>query len=387
MLLPFSVACAQEPTRSSAQLAASNIEIQQEDGPGYRLEVFHNSDTFSQATAINSQGQLIGMREVVDETQTIFAQEYFFIDGSRSVKLPILDGYSNTEIQALSDNGWAAGFASRAVGHADGSLTAIVWDSTSGQLTNLGGLPNDGASQAQDISADGNRITGYSTGADPARIRPCVWTRNPKTQTWDVEALPVIEDNNPFIMSGGVIISPDGQTIAACITVEVLLDGQLFDSSLFVWERKNERWERRQVSDEQMHLKDINNHAAMAAAITEPGARKPCHIDADGNISLIDLLAGDVSGEAHGVNDAGIVVGFSDDPAGPTGGPQAFMWRSGKTEPLALPADAQYSSALAINSKGQIAGLVDVTLAPTADAPADEEPRVATLAFRWTPTK
>jgi uncharacterized membrane protein len=385
LILPLALACSGLHSQTDPQSTA--IKVVERPGSNYKLDVYDNSDTYSQILAMNASGQMIGLRERVDETGAVFSQEYFFLDGKQQKKLPVLDGYTNTEVQAISDSGRAVGYASRPLGHPEGSLTAVVWDIETGQLTDLGHLPDDRVSQAQDISADGNRITGYSTGAEPARIRPCVWTWNAKQRTWDPEALSVIEENNPFIMSGGVVISPDGQRIAACITVKIHSQFS-YDSSLFVWERHGEQWERKPVTDDQMHLKDINNAGQIAAAYTANGARLPVRVESNGDITQIELLKGDVGGEALGINAAGTVVGFSDDPHGPEGGPQPIVWRDGVTKLLELPESSQYGAATAINDRGQIAGMLDIELPnPEKSSAAEaEEPIVKTLAFRWTPS-
>jgi probable HAF family extracellular repeat protein len=125
----------------------------------------------------------------------------------------------------------------------------------------------------------------------------------------------------------------------------------------------------------------------MVAAYTTNGARVPVRIERNGDITQIELLKGDVAGEALGINAAGTVVGFSDDPSGPTGGPQPFVWRNGVTRLLELPETSQFGAATAINDRGQIAGMLDVEMPnpeKTSDANA-EETIFKTLAFRWSP--
>ncbi len=367
--------------------------VRQVPGEEYSLVILDNSPTFSQASAINASGQLIGVREVVDKSGNIFSQESFFFDGQKIAKLPLLDGFTNIEASALSDTGLVVGYASRPMGHANGSLTGFVWDSKTEKLTRLMPFANDTASQAHDISADGRRITGYTNGSEPTRLRPCLWTWNPATEKWDIEVLSVLQDYNPYTVASRVVISPDGARIAACITVKEYSNNQ-FDSSLFMWEWSGAKWQRRLVSDEQMVLRDMNNEGEIAAIYTGKTRRDPCFIDAAGKLTLIGTFAGDVSGEAHGINAEGTVVGFSDDPTGPEGGPQAFMWKAGKSRALKLPEGTVYSSAFGINDLGQIAGLLDVVLGAEAgkETPVDasddvEQAKVKTLAFRWTPKK
>lgn len=381
LTLGLAAACA--PQHSQADPPA----VRQIQGDGYSLEIIDNSETFSQALAINASGQMIGMREVAGEQAGIFSQESFFFDGQQSIKLPQLEGFTNLEVAALSDTGRAVGYASRPIGHPGGSLTAVLWDSATGQLTRLPPIAGDTACQAHDISSDGLRVSGYSNGSNPPRIRPCVWSYNPKSQNWEVEVLSVLDEYNPYLVASNVLLSPDGQRVAACITVARYPNGQ-FDSSLFAWEWSSGQWKRRPVSDEQLVLRDMNNRGEIAGTYTGRNGRDPCFVDAAGKLVRIGIFAGDVSGEARGVNAEGTVVGFSDDPGGPEGGPQAFVWSAGKSRAMALPEETVFSSAFGINDRGQIAGLLDVTLSPApprGEATKPAEATVKTLAFRWTP--
>ncbi|MCA9133840.1 MAG: hypothetical protein KDA45_11825 [Planctomycetales bacterium] len=374
--LPLTAACVQGQDGSERQVVKLS-------GEGFGLEVFDNSPTISQAIAINASGQLLGEREVADAAGTIFSPEFFFVDGQQSVTIPRLEGFSHIEMQALSDSGVAVGYASRRLRHPEGSLIGVVWDSGTNQLSRLPPLPGDVSSHGQDISSDGQLVTGYSTG--PGRLRPCLWQWRAESKDWVPQTLPVLLEYNPFLMSAGVLISPNGQRIAACITVEEL-PNNLFDSSLYMWEMQGDEWLLKPLSDEQMHLKDLNDAGEMACALTVQNLRQPCHIDSRGKLTRIALFPGDVSGEARGIDAEGTVVGFSDAPHGPEGGPRAFVWRNGQTESLALPASSVFSAAMSINDRGQIAGMLDVTLpAPEQTGDAAEEPQVKTLAFRWSP--
>lgn len=93
----------------------------------YTLDIFDNTPTFSQALAINATGQIIGIREVAREEGTILSQEPFFIDGSSRPCVPLLDEYTNIELNALSDNGLVVGYASDLLGILRGSTTGFVW--------------------------------------------------------------------------------------------------------------------------------------------------------------------------------------------------------------------------------------------------------------------
>lgn len=367
------------------------LKVQRVDEEKFKLDIFDNSATFSQALAINSTGQVIGFREVADEAGTMFSQEPFFIDGKRATRVPLLDEYTNTEARALSDNGLVVGYCSRPIGHPEGSVTGFVWDSKTGAMTRLMPAGKDVSCHAQSISAAGDRITGYTAGSEPSRMLPCVWDWNQSEKKWQVETLETIEDYNPYLMSSGVTVSPDGQRIVACITVAVL-PNNIYDSSLYQWQQADGQWKRELVSDDQMYVCAMNNAGQIAGVITRDAVRLPCTVDLSGKVTLIDLLPGDVSGEARGINSAGTIVGFSDDPPGVEGGPLAFVWKNGVTSELALPVETTASAAFGINEQGQIAGLLDVPDADDvsdsnsdADSAGEDAADVQTLAFRWTP--
>ena len=168
---------------------------------------------------------------------------------------------------------------------------------------------------------------------------------------------------------GQPFVSPDGKTIAACCTERRSEFGQV-DSQLYHWTRKDGKWAGKVISKEQYHLRDMNNEKQIAGSYASPGGPMPCRINSDGSVDKIELLKGDESGEAWGITPTGEVVGLSDDPRGPKGGPQAFMWSNGKTKKIDF-GDSPYSAAYSINEKGQIAGLVDVL-----------EPEEKTIGFR-----
>lgn len=367
-------------------------------GPEGKLEVYDNSETFSSVLAMNASGSILGMREVPDDKDHITMQRYFYADDKSSRDLPLLKGFTNSSFQALSDDGKIVGYASRAPGNPQGSLTAIVWDANSGELTDLGKLPQDTASHAMDISADGQRIVGYSTGAEPTRMRPCIWQRDQQTNQWVASELPTLHLHNPYLVAGGVVISPDGQTIAACATFEILSAGN-HDSSLYAWKLEDGKWARLDVSETAGRLKDINNAGVMAINLTTPRGAMPTMVDLSGKMTTIDLLPEDVSGEALAVSPSGQVYGFSDDPPGPVGGPASFCWADGKTAQPVFGKRVYYSSVNACNAQGQLAGLVDVVIKggrprvagidkQRSETEEEEQGLSAkTLGFRWTPAK
>lgn len=339
-----------------AALNGSNVVSHAAPDDDYELKMIDNSKTFSQAIAINAEFEILGTREVEEGPGSIL--KGYFRSGETDVQINPPKEFSNLEPQALSDSGLVVGYISRPAGNANGSLRGFVWNSKTNELTVLDPLPTDIAGHAQDISADGKRITGYSTGHTPPRIRPCVWQWNEQSKKYEPQALSTIIQNNPFLQASQVIISPNGKRIAACIAEEQLADF-MFDSSLFVWEYADSgQWQRKKLTDDQPKLKDMNDQGTIVGVTTGEVSGRACVVNTDGKIELIDLLPGDESNTAYAINTAGTVVGMSDDPAGGEGGPQAFIWRKGVVEPLKLLRGTVDSSAMAINQAGAIAGFM-----------------------------
>jgi probable HAF family extracellular repeat protein len=322
----------------------------------YELKMIDNSKTFSQAIAVNAKLEVLGSREIVEGPGSVMKS--YFRSGETDVQINPPKDFTNIEPQALSDTGIVVGYVSRPAGNENGSLRGFAWDSKTGELTLLEPLPTDISGHAQDISADGKRITGYSTGHTPPRIRPCVWQWQEESKKYVPQALSTIIQNNPFIQASQVIISPNGKRIAACITEEQLSDFT-FDSSLYVWEcTSSGEWERKKLTDDQPKLKDMNDHGIIVGVTSGEVSGRACVIDTNGKFELIDLLPDDESNIAYAINNAGTVVGMSDDPHGGEGGPQAFIWRKGVVEPLKLLKGTVDSSAMAINQDGAIAGFM-----------------------------
>ena len=345
-------------------------------GQGFSLDVHDHSGSLTRLLAINSENHVLGLLERPGEkTEEVFDHIYFYHDGRKKSELPKLDGFTNIEAVHLSDNGLVVGFASRRLGHPDGSLAAILWEPAKEKLTKLNPVEGDNASHAQSISADGQKITGYSTGANPARLRPCVWTQ--KNGKWVAEALPVAFEFNPFLMSGGAVISPNGKIIAASITEEQTGNG-IYDSSVFIWQEKNGAWEGEFVCSDPMRIHSVNNQGECVGEFTVRAGRMPFKIAKDGMVTALPLLEGDTTGEAWAINDQGVVVGISDNFSAPDGGPRPVRWVGDKVEPLKLPEGSEFGGSYAINKHGRIAGMSDFPIEA-----ANEQPETKAMGFIW----
>ena len=320
----------------------------------YELRKIVNSKTFSQVIAINSSLDVIGTREVA-EGPFQFTKD-FFQNGDDEVEIRIPKEFTNLEAFAISDSGLVVGYISRTFQSDGGSVRAFVWDRRTKEMTLLDPLPSDTVCHAQDISSDGNLITGYSVGSLPPRTRPCVWEWTQESRSWRVQELSTIIPNNPYLQASQVIVSPDGKRIAACITEEQISD-IIFNSSLFVWERgEGLEWERRKISDEQLKLKDMNNIGTIVGRLLLDGVKRACYIELTGRLEIMDLLPDKTSSEANGITNTGVIVGMCDNEARETGGPTAFIFRNGVVAQLELPDNTVCSTALGINQDEAICG-------------------------------
>lgn len=349
---------------------------------GVEMDLFQNTVSMSQALAINNHGSVVGTREVLEERGPATAlRTISFYHGSHGTKdIPIPETFTSFESVGISDTDIVVGYATRPLKHQDGSLRGIAWDSKTEQFFVLPVAEGDKINQAQGISADGKRITGYTTG--PERLRPALWEFDDSTQQWKIIILPTIHDHNPYLMSGHLVISPDGRRIAGCCTEELRSDG-VIDNSLFLWtEKRKGEWERTRISTEYMYLGGINNRGEMVGSLYgEKGGRLPCYISPEGKIVKLELLPGDVSGEAKGINHQAVIVGFSDDPIGKEGGPELCLWsKDGKARKFGGSAPC-YGAILGINDSGQMSGMIEYSPVPAPGSPAAEAEGLL-LAFR-----
>lgn len=323
---------------------------------GLELELIVNSDTFSQASAINSKGSIIGTREVIGEDVSILAQKSFYFGEFGHKDMPIPETFTNVEATGISDTDLVVGYATRPVGHPKGNLDAVAWDPKTGEITVLPRADGDTACQAQSISSDGTMITGYSTG--PARMRPILWTQESNSGQWKVTVLPTIYENNPYLMSSQLRVTPDGSCIAGCCT-EAFLPNNVIDSSLYMWTKDDKgEWQRERMSEKQLYVKGFNNKRQVVGIIRElTGKTFPTFLNEKGEETRLSLLSGDETGEARAINESGVIVGFSDDPHGPEGGPEACRWSiDGKVTSVKI-GPSPYGTIHGINDAGQMAGM------------------------------
>jgi uncharacterized membrane protein len=339
-----------------AQEAVKTFPVEQ---GGRKLQLIDNSISLSQAIGLTSQGSIIGVREIESATPGVLRQVSFYKGAHGDLDLAIPDTFTNAEVTAISENDLVVGYATRPVGNRNGSLRALVWETKNNRTTLLPLPEDDIACQAQDISGDGKRITGYSTGFE--KLRPVLWTQGESAVQWTVTVLPTIHELNPYLMSSRLLISPDGQTIVGCCT-EQFLPGGLVDSSLYAWREESPgEWTQSMVHREQMHLKGLNNRGDVVGAWTsEGGPQLPRLITAQGDLVVLELLPGDDSGEALDINQESLIVGSSSDPHGPEGGPEPCLWdRSGQVQKY-IKDRVVFGSLNCITDRGEVAGMIEL---------------------------
>ena len=326
---------------------------------GGQMELLVNSTTLSQAVAINSAGSIVGTREIPDKSAGLLLPVPFYLGKYGAKDIPTPESFTNLEPIGICDTELVIAYATRPAGNQNGSLLGVIWDPKDGSFVYLPKAPGDTVHQPQSVSADGKRITGYTTGPD--RLRPAVWDWKTDSQSWSITVLPTEHANNPYLMSGGLMISPNGKWVAGCCTKAFLPDGSV-DSALYLWtELTPGNWRRKLLSDEQLYLRGMNDQGEMAGSIRgQTGARQPCYVSPQGEFRVLELFPGDSSGEAKGISNDSIVVGFSDDPPGKIdAGPEPCYWsKDGKIHKLA-PETTWYGMTQAINQSGQMAGMVE----------------------------
>lgn len=341
------------------ELWAQQPEVRKQKYSGGQMELLINSTTLSQAVAINSAGSIVGTREIPNQAAGLLLPVPFYYGKHGAKDIPTPESFTNLEPIGICDTELVVAYATRPAGNQQGSLAGVVWDPKDGSFVFLPNAPGDTVHQPQSISADGKRICGYTTG--PNRLRPAIWDWKTDLQSWVITVLPTEHENNPYLMSGGLMISPNGKWVAGCCTKAFMRDGSV-DSALYLWtELTPGQWKRKLLSQEQLYLRGMNDQGEMAGSVRGPtGARQPCYVSPQGEFRILELLPANYSGEAKGINNDSIVVGFSDDPPGKfDAGPTPCYWtKDGKIHKIA-PEATWYGMTQAINQSGQMAGLVE----------------------------
>ncbi len=330
-----------------------------DDPPVKSYEVVIPKEDGIIATALNDRGDLIGF-QWVEEQPGVLTQAPFFARGDAMTYLPLLEGYTATFPADVSNDGLVVGRSSKP------SLPgvavfmrnqAFVWDAQRG-MRGLGVLDGDTASFATGVSRDGRRISGLAIGPD--RVRACVWDRDGDGDTWTGSALP---QESATLGSQVVVISGDGNRVAAD-------DGE----QACLWSRADDgTWDRRVIAERGGLIpRAVNDDGTVVGLRYDgDGTTQAVLWSRDGGYREIKEPPGYVKSEALDINNAGVVVGMIDGPAGSEVGPNAFVHQDG-TLRILDEAGPNFTTATAINNRGQVAGVLD-----SGDEEAPDDPRQA----------
>ena len=290
--------------------------------------------------------------------------------------VPAIDGYTHTQAEQLSadDSVLCTALRSPGASASRGSSLAFVWRPRSDQISLLPLLDGFSASYGYSISHDGRSACGFQAKAGSGNV-PVVWT-GAADGSWSCQQLPVIHDDNPFLVTAGVRISPNGMIIVAPITVQMkpgALNGYV--SATHLWTKSAAgQWERQLRTDEGLVVHAVNDHGAFVGHCNRVvnGVAYPrayiCTMDR--GFQEIGVLDGDVASDACDINNSAVVVGWSTDPYGPAdpqkdiGYDDPFVWtpQDGmrKIVVAGTPSRGAHGSAKTITDGNRVGGRVTV---------------------------
>ena len=335
-----------------AAIALQTDAVRDEPVTKYRLVT--PKDDGIEAVALNGRGEVIGFEWVEQKNQPgVIAQVPFYARGKTLITLPLLAGYTTTQPAAISDTGLVVGRAGKPA--APGQKVhlrnqAFIWDEMAG-IRGLGALQDDSASFACGVTRDGTCVSGVSIG--DGRARACVWER--AGDAWKGTALPQAGQ----ISSQVVVISDDGRYVAS-------IDGAV----PCLWTRNDTGSWSREVIGEPGSLapRAVNNSGIVVGlSPTSDGLTHAAIWKRGVGIIRRKEPKGYVRSEASAINNAGVVVGMVDGPAGSAIGPNAFVYEKGRLRVIDE-CGAAFVTAKAINDAGQVAGVLDKEEATGSDA-------------------
>ena len=158
----------------------------------------------SQATAINSHGQVVGDSQVISTLGTPPRHAFLYTNG-RMVDLGTLPGGINSQATAINDSGHLVGIAAIALGIL-ANTHAFLYEN--GTLSDLGTLPGGISSGADDIN-NRDEIVGLSFDLTAGR-RAIIYTGGIMT---DLNTL--IDPNSGWVLEAATLINDRGQIVAS----------------------------------------------------------------------------------------------------------------------------------------------------------------------------
>ena len=350
--------------------AISPLQADEPTTPVYRI-VPKIGAKETTAIALNAKGDLLCYRWAEENGNTDVLEQAPLLlkaDSGKSIRIPLLKGYTATMPASLSDSGVVVGRSSRPPVDNAGRLVplsgvAFVWDEHSG-IRSIGALPGDTMSQADSISADGSRISGISIGPD--RIRACVWERS--GENWEMKPLPQATNR---LNSQKAVMSRSGKYVAS-----------FEDRKPTLWTREDDgSWRRETIgATDSLIPRAVNDNAVVAGYRINADAlsTKDAVIwKRETGVKVLERPKGYLYAELNSINNRNVAVGFADGPHGSSIGPNACVSEGGRL--LIFDAEPEFSSATAINDQGQAAGTFEAKEAIDAD-PENDAPRSGRVA-------
>ena len=316
----------------------------QGDEPKKKHQIVSPRDVGINATGINGRGDVVGFEWIASKKYPgVIEQVPFFASGKTITYLTAPEGYTAFFPAAVSDDGVVVGHAGKPAPRGQVPLRnqAFLWDPKTG-MHGLGVLADDMVSYACDIAADSRRICGYSVGTN--RVRACVWDRD--GAGWKGAALP--HDSN--LGTNLVVMSDNGKIVASVDGDKPCLWSRL-DSGL---------WSQEFIGGPASLAPRAVNNSGMVVGVryTADGLVHAVVWSRDQGPKQLEKPKGYVRSEASSVNNEGVVVGMVDGPGGSKTGPNAFVYEAGRLR-LIDEGGPFFTSATAINDRGQIAGVLD----------------------------
>jgi probable HAF family extracellular repeat protein len=290
--------------------------------------------TQSEARGINNRGEVVGWSDTADGFHHAFLWRH-----GKMIDLGVLGGHYS-QANAINDRGQVVGWSTTAEGF-DPSPHAFLWER--GKMTDLGVLGQSHFSEATAINERGEVVVTGVIDAGPQYS--FVWKHRVVTPLGGVD-----ESSARGINDRGEIVGGSVAQSPALPHAYRLRNGVRTDLGTGTG-----------VASEAL---GVNNRGDIVGVITLwSGFGQHAFLWRRGVMTELDL-GSDLSA-AQAINDRGQLVGSTqvdDNPNGPMP-VHAFVWRHGILTDLGTLANnlARFSTALAINRRGQIAGSSDVS--------------------------
>lgn len=294
---------------------------------------------------LNGQGDAIGLWEVFDTQKRLAAEIPFLTSGDEFFVLPQFPPYAAFEPQAISDHGIIVGHVRSPTVVRLPVFRPVTYDVQTRFIRPLPQLPETSTGIACDISTDGHTISGQCAGT------PCVWRK--MESRWQVQTL-AFQFKDKVGQTDRVMLSPNGRLAVASLTL-----GRN-DLRVVVWTHADGQWTSEVRSRERCSVFEINDDQTIVGSVpivrNGQAVTEAVLIERNGTVRKLGCLDDDLSSTAQGINNAGVIVGWSDTPGRKDQGPRGFTWHDGTMKPLSLTAESH--QALAINERGDIGGML-----------------------------